>query len=78
MSIDLQEAGQMAAFVRENRKRQKVTQVQLSQLANVGVRFVRDLEDGKPSLQFDKLLQVLNALGVSVTLSITDSANVDA
>ena len=68
----------MAAFVRENRKRQKVTQVQLSQLANVGVRFVRDLEDGKPSLQFDKLLQVLNALGVSVTLSITDSANVDA
>ena len=78
MSIDLQEAGQMAAFVRENRKRQKVTQVQLSQLANVGVRFVRDLEDGKPSLQFDKLLQVLNALGVSVTLSITDSANEDA
>ncbi len=77
MSIDLQEAGQMAAFVRENRKRQKVTQVQLSQLANVGVRFVRDLEDGKPSLQFDKLLQVLNALGVSVTLSITDSANED-
>ena len=78
MSIDLQEAGQIGAFVRENRKRQKVTQVQLSQLANVGVRFVRDLEDGKPSLQFDKLLQVLHALGVSVTLSITDSANEDA
>ena len=78
MSIDLQEAGQIGAFVRENRKKQKVTQVQLSQLANVGVRFVRDLEDGKPSLQFDKLLQVLHALGVSVTLSITDSANEDA
>ena len=74
MSIDLQEVGQLAEFVRSNRKRQKVTQVQLSQLANVGVRFVRDLEDRKPTLQFDKLLQVLQALGVVVTLSIEDAS----
>ena len=77
MSIDLQDVGQLAEFVRSNRKRQKVTQVQLSQLANVGVRFVRDLEDGKPTLQFDKLLQVLQALGVVVTLSIEDASEGD-
>ena len=57
--MELNNTGQLAEYVRVNRKRQKVTQVQLSQLANVGVRFVRDLEDGKPTLQLDKLLQVL-------------------
>ena len=74
MNIELQEISQLAEFVHDNRKRQKVTQVQLSQLANVGVRFVRDLEDGKPTLQFDKLLQVLQALGVVVTLAIEDAS----
>ena len=68
--MELNNTGQLAEYVRVNRKRQKVTQVQLSQLANVGVRFVRDLEDGKPTLQLDKLLQVLQALGVVVTLSM--------
>ena len=68
--MELNNTEQLAEYVRVNRKRQKVTQVQLSQLANVGVRFVRDLEDGKPTLQLDKLLQVLQALGVVVTLSM--------
>ncbi len=68
--MELNNTEQLAEYVRMNRKRQKVTQVQLSQLANVGVRFVRDLEDGKPTLQLDKLLQVLQALGVVVTLSM--------
>jgi len=72
--MELNNTEQLAEYVRVNRKRQKVTQVQLSQLANVGVRFVRDLEDRKPTLQFDKLLQVLQALGVVVTLSIEDAS----
>lgn len=69
MKIDLKDASQLAQFVRAERKAQHVTQIQLSQLANVGVRFVRDVEDGKESLQFDKLLRVLDTLGIAVTLS---------
>jgi y4mF family transcriptional regulator len=69
MKTELKDASRLAEFVRNERKAQHVTQVQLSQLADVGVRFVRDLEDGKPSLQLDKLLRVLDTLGITVTLS---------
>ncbi len=69
MKIDLKNAEQLAQFVRTERKEQHVTQIQLSQLANVGVRFVRDLEDGKATLQLDKVLRVLDTLGIAITLS---------
>ena len=69
MKTDLKNASQLADFVRTERKSQHVTQIQLAQLANVGVRFVRDLEDGKPSLHFEKILCVLDTLGIAVTLS---------
>ena len=35
-------------------------------MANVGVRFLRDVEDGKPSVHFDKLMRILAVLGITV------------
>ena len=58
----------IADIVRRERKRQGATQVELSQLANVGIRFLRDVEDGKQSVQFDKLMRILSALGISVDI----------
>ncbi len=72
MKIELTTAAQLADFVRMERKRQKVSQLRLSQLANVGVRFVRDLEDGKKTVQFDKLQSVLETLGVAIELATMD------
>ncbi len=72
MKIELTSAAQLADFVRMERKRQKVSQLRLSQLANVGVRFVRDLEDGKKTLQFDKLQSVLETLGIAIELATMD------
>ncbi len=72
MKIELTSAAQLADFVRMERKRQKVSQLRLSQLANVGVRFVRDLEDGKKTLQFDKLRSVLETLGIAIELATMD------
>ena len=72
MKIELTSAAQRADFVRMERKRQKVSQLRLSQLANVGVRFVRDLEDGKKTLQFDKLQSVLETLGIAIELATMD------
>ncbi len=69
MKIELSNAADIAKIVKSERKTQRITQVQLSQLANVGLRFVRDIEDGKQSLQFDKLLRVLETLGISVLLN---------
>ena len=72
MRIELTTAAQLADFVRMERKRQKVSQLRLSQLANVGVRFVRDLEDGKKTVQFDKLQSVLETLGIAIELATMD------
>ena len=58
----------IADIVRRERKRQGATQVELSQLANVGIRFLRDVEDGKQSVHFDKLMRILSALGISVDI----------
>ena len=69
MKIELTNASQLAEIVRRERKRQKVSQIRLSQLADVGTRFVRDLEDGKETVRFDKVLAVLETLGIAVELS---------
>ena len=69
MKTELTNASQLAEIVRSERKRQKVSQIRLSQLANVGVRFVRDLEDGKETVRLDKVLAVLETLGIAIELS---------
>ena len=69
MKTELTNASQLAEIIRRERKRQKVSQIRLSQLADVGIRFVRDLEDGKETVRFDKVLAVLETLGIAVELS---------
>ena len=69
MKTELTNASQLAEIVRSERKRQKVSQIRLSQLADVGVRFVRDLEDGKETVRLDKVLAVLETLGIAIELS---------
>ena len=64
----------IADIVRRERKRQGATQIELSQLANVGVRFLRDVEDGKPSVHFDKLMRVLSVLGIVVDIRTNEEA----
>ncbi len=50
--------------IREIRRKQGVTQAQVAGLANTGVRFVGDLENGKKTCQIGKMLKVLDVLGV--------------
>ena len=56
-------------LIRTARKAQNLRQDQLAGAAGVGLRFIVDLEAGKPSAQIGKTLQVLQALGY--TLDIT-------
>ena len=53
-------------LVQTERKRQGLTQLQLAGLANTGIRFVSDLENGKGTVQLQKLLAVLAALGLGL------------
>jgi len=61
---DVQELG---TAIRYERKRQSVTQVELAALAGVGVRFLRELEHGKPGCQLGPTFRVLETLGFTVT-----------
>ena len=57
---------ELGALVRETRKAQGISQEQLAGVANTGVRFVSDLENGKPTVQLDKTIKVLEALGLGL------------
>lgn len=50
----------LSAFVKKHRREQGWTQIQLAEYAGVGLRFVRELEQGKSSLRLDKVNQVLD------------------
>lgn len=56
----------LSEFVKEQRKMYHLTQVDLSEKSGVGLRFVRDLEQGKPTLRMDKVNQVLDMFGAEL------------
>jgi y4mF family transcriptional regulator len=51
------------SFVKERRKLANLTQAELAEKAGVGLRFMRELEQGKESLRLDKVNQVLKLFG---------------
>jgi y4mF family transcriptional regulator len=53
----------LVQFVKNRRKQLGLTQVDLAERAGVGLRFVRDLEQGKQTLRLDKVNQVLALFG---------------
>ena len=53
----------LSDFLKDKRKKLNLTQHQLAQKAGVGLRFVRDLEQGKTTLRMDKVNQVLKLFG---------------
>ena len=60
----LYNAADVGKLILAERKRQKLSQLQLAGLANTGIRFVSDVENGKGTVQLQKLLAVISALGL--------------
>ncbi|MEN9882890.1 MAG: hypothetical protein RLZZ420_107 [Bacteroidota bacterium] len=56
----------LADFVKIKRKSVKLTQPELAEKAGVGLRFIRELEQGKETLRLDKVNQVLQLFGYEV------------
>jgi y4mF family transcriptional regulator len=50
-------------FVKHKRKQLNLTQEELAHRAGVGLRFVRELEQGKQTLRLDRVNQVLSLFG---------------
>lgn len=58
----------IGALVRRLRKEQNLRQDELAGVSGVGVRFIVDLEAGKPTAQIGKVLYVLQMLGCSIEI----------
>ncbi len=58
----------IGTLIRSARKEQNLRQDELAGAAGVGLRFIVDLEAGKPTAQIGKVLQVLQTLGCSVDI----------
>ena len=56
----------LAKYVKEMRRQYGLTQIDLSEKAGVGLRFVRELEQGKKSLRLDKVNDVLALFGAEM------------
>ena len=56
----------LSEYVKQMRKEHNLTQVELSEKSGVGLRFVRELEQGKQTLRLDKVNQVLSLFGTEV------------
>ena len=62
----------LARFVAQRRKALKLTQPELADTAGVGLRFVRELEAGKPTLRMDKVNDVLRLFGCELGVAPMD------
>jgi len=56
----------LSDFIKEKRKQLNLTQPELAERAGVGLRFVRELEQGKQSVRLDKVNQVLALFGSQI------------
>ena len=62
---------ELGAAIRARRKQLKVTQKDLAMTCGTGLRFIIDLEKGKPTCQIGKIFRIFQAMGLE--LHITDS-----
>lgn len=59
---------QIGKLIKETRKGMGVTQENLALTSGTGLRFIIDLERGKPTCQLGKALAVINTLGIKIEL----------
>ncbi len=58
----------ISEFIKSNRKALGLTQEEFAMRAGLGIRFVRELEQGKKTLRMDKVNQALAFFGAQVTV----------
>ena len=68
VDIPVRSAADIGRLVREARRAQGLTQLELAGLGDTGNRFVVELEKGKPTIQLQKALDALALLGLEVVI----------
>ncbi|MBQ3656034.1 MAG: helix-turn-helix transcriptional regulator [Bacteroidales bacterium] len=73
----MKELTKLSQFVKTMRKLRGLTQQDLSDKSGVGLRFVRDLEQGKKTLRMDKVNEVLLLFGAELGVTEIERKNVE-
>lgn len=68
VEIPIRSSVELGAVIRGQRKRLALKQLELAGLANTGNRFIVDLENGKPTVQLQKALDLMALLGLEVVV----------
>ncbi|WP_421593061.1 helix-turn-helix transcriptional regulator [Shinella sp. M27] len=68
MPKQIKNPAEIGNLIRNIRKEQNLRQDELAGVAGVGLRFIVDLEAGKPTAQIGKVLHVLQTLGCGVEI----------
>jgi y4mF family transcriptional regulator len=71
--MNIKNPEQLGAAIRARRKQLKVTQTEMAMTCGTGLRFIVDLEKGKPTCQIGKTMQVLQALGFALKADVPAS-----
>jgi y4mF family transcriptional regulator len=71
-------ADQLPVTVRTRRRALHLTQEQLADLAGVSLRFVHDVEHGKATVQLDRLVVLLDTLGLHLAVRAGGAPSVRA
>ncbi len=59
---------ELGKIIRAKRKADKLTQVEVAGICGVGIRFLSELENGKPTVELTKVLNVLHCLGLKIVV----------
>lgn len=66
--MEIKDVADLGRIVKETRKSQQLTQTDLAISAQVGVRFVVELENGKETAQLGKVIRVCRMLGLKINI----------
>ena len=64
----IEDARVLGEAIRQQRRRLKVTQKDLAMASGSGLRFIVDLEKGKPTCQLGKALEIVRVLGLKLEI----------
>ncbi len=67
--MEIRKIEDISSVIKKRRKELNLTQAECATFCGVGLRFLSELENGKPSLHLGKVFQVLQTFGLKIDIS---------
>jgi len=75
-AVHVKSSAELGAIIRRARKSQGLTQLDVAGLGNTGNRVIVDIENGKPTVQLQKVLDLMELLGLELAVKQKGIRNV--